>query len=350
MTESRTSLDETGQSLEQKMPQVYRQLLHVRDCVEKHFRDVCDIEFTIQDGRLFILNVRPARHTPRANLIFLLQFLSEGKIGIRDVLSRVRLADVEDTCIPQIHNVTSLVHLGQGLPACAGAATGEIVFDSAVALRLARQGRMFVLVKEEVNPGDVQAMRAAQGVVASRGGMTSHAALVCRGWGKPCVVGFAQMELRPRAGFLVVPGHGTFESGKWITVDGASGRVYAGKGDVSLLRWQDHPELGALAQIIELAIRGEDVPPEAVGRTWRIRDFFAHNIPLRRTPTAKRASRTQAYVSFAQPTRRTLNATRLKLTQIQGEEQDNYSTILVTMADTLSRLLSASLGIGNHHR
>ncbi len=135
-----------------------------------------------------------------------------------------------------------------------------------------------------------------------------------------------------------------------MSFDGTTGRVYAGKGDVAAMRWQDSPELSLLAQITELAIKGEDVPPEAVGRTWKIRDFFAHSIPLRRVATSKRTSREEhAYVSFEQPTRRTLNATQQGLTALAGEEQDNYSAILVTMADTLSRLLSASLGIGNHH-
>lgn len=350
MTPSSISLGTTGQSLEQKMPDVYRQLLDVRDCLEKHFRDVCDIEFTIQEGRLFILSARPAKRAPLANLKFLLQFLSEGKIGMCEVLSRVRLADVESTCIPQIHNLTSLLYLGRGLPACAGSATGEIAFDSSGALRLAHQGRKFVLVKEEVNPEDVAAVLAAQGVLTARGGMTSHAALVCRGWGKPSVVGFGQMQFRPRQGIVVVADHGSFEAGKWITIDGATGRVYAGKGDVSIVNWRDQSELFALAQIIELAIKTEDVPTDAVGSVWKLRDFFVYNTPLSRSSTFKRATKKHTYVAFNKPTRRTLQLTRANLTHIRREEQENYSLILMSMADTLSRLLSSSLGVGNHHR
>jgi phosphohistidine swiveling domain-containing protein len=343
-------MDEKDLSLEKQMPDVYRQLLDVRDRVENHFHDMCDIEFTIENGRLFILNVRPGKRTPRANLVILLQFLSEGKIGIRDVLARVRLVDVEDCCKPEIHNLDALLYLGQGMPACGGAATGEIAFDSSVALRLAREGRLFVLVREEVYPDDVEAMKAAQGVITARGGMTSHAALACRGWGKPCVACFGEMDLRPGTRSMDVRGHGRIEEGEWITLDGTSGRVYAGKGDVAVLHWQENAELRLLAQIIELAIKGEDVPPEAVGRTWKLWDFFAHNIPLRRVATTKRASRQKhAYVSFEQPTRRSLNPTRKGLMALDGGVQDNYTTILVSMADTLSRALSASLGIGNHH-
>ena len=105
--------------------------------------------------------------------------------------------------------------------------------------------------------------------------MTSHATLVCRGWGKPCVVSFADMELCRGERRLAIPGHGTFEVGEWITIDGASGRIYAGKGDVSILHWQDCPELSVLAEIIQVAIRGDDAPLEAAGRTWKLRDFFA---------------------------------------------------------------------------
>ena len=249
-------MDETVLSLEQQMPDVYRQLLDVRDRVENHFRDMCDIEFTIENGRLFILNVRPGKRTPRANLVILLQFLSEGKIGIRDVLARVRLADVENCCTPEIHNLDSLRYLGQGLPACGGAATGE-------------------------------------------------------------------MDLSPRTRSMDVRGYGRFEEGEWLTFDGTTGRVYAGKGDVSVSRWQDNPGLSLLAQITDLSIKDDDVPLEAVGRTWKLRDFFAHNIPLRRVATTKRASGQQhAYVSFTQPSRRFLNVTRqwfLDYTNPNGE-------------------------------
>lgn len=343
-------MDEICLSLEKQMPDVYMQLLDVRDRVENHFHDMCDIEFTIENGRLFILNVRPGKRTPRANLVLLLHFLSEGKISIRDMLARVRLPDVEDCCTPEIHNLDTLLYLGQGMPACRGAATGEIAFDSSAAIRLARQGRLFVLVREEVNPEDMEAMQMAQGVITARGGMTSHAALVCRGWGKPCVVGFGEIDLRPGTRSIDMRGHERIEDGEWITLDGTSGRVYAGKGDVSVLRWQENAELRLLAQIIELAIKGEDVPSESVGRTWKLRDFFAHNIPLRREATTKRTSRQQhAYVSFEHPTRRSLNATRKGLMALSRGEQDNYTIILASMADTLFRLLSASLGIGNHH-
>ena len=118
-------MSDSLQSLEQQMPEVYKQLLEVRERLEAHYGDVCDIDFTIQEGHLFILNVRHAKRAPRANLRFLLQFFEEGKVGICEVLSRVLLDDVEDTCKPEIQNLSLLQPLGRGLPACAGAGHRE---------------------------------------------------------------------------------------------------------------------------------------------------------------------------------------------------------------------------------
>ncbi len=343
------SMIETGHSLEQQMPDIYRQLLDIGSRLEEHFRDMCEIDFTIENGQLFVLNVQPGRRRPRANLVILLHLLSEGKIEFRDFIRRIRLADVEDFC-RQIRNVSSLRYLGQGIPACSGAATGEILFDSTVALRLAREGRLFVLVREEVSPEDVEVLCAAQGVITARGGITSHAADISRRLGKPCVAGFGKMEINGQTKSMDVNEHGRFAQGDWITLDGSTGRIYAGKGDVTALRWQDIPELRLLAYLTDLAIKNENVPAEVLGQTWKLRDLFAHNIPLQQVGTSKRAiGQRQAYVSFEQPPVTSLNAIRDGLAPISHEEKGNYSTILISLADTLSRLLSASLGIGNHH-
>lgn len=338
-----------AESLERQLPDVYQQLLQVRESLESHFRDVCDIEFTVQDGRLFILNARPAKRTPCANLKFALQFLSEGKIGITDVLDRVKLADVEDFIRPEIRNKSSLALLGRGLPACAGAATGEIVFDTSDAVRLARQGRAVILAKEEINPEDVEAIRASQGVLTARGGMTSHAALICRGWDKPGVVGFGQMKIGQQKSLVASDGHQVLGRGDWITIDGFTGDVYAGKGDVATWKWRDQPELVALASIIELALVSGDVSHGAIGQTWRMRDFFAHGVPLGRPVTSKRAVPSRSYVSFTPPNDQTLREVRLNLLPIRPEDRENYSQILLSLADSLSRQLSSTLGLGQHH-
>ena len=340
---------ETAETLEQRFPHLYAQLLEVRERAEKHFADVCDIQFTIQKGRLFVLNVRPATRLPRANLRFLLQFLSEQQIGIRDVLCRVTLEDVEDFLGPQILDLAALVPLGRGLPACDGAATGEVVLDSSAACTLARAGHKILLVKEEISPEDVDGARVSQGVVTARGGMTSHAALLCRGWGKPCVVGFAAMKVRQREGVVSVGNGHDLKQGMWVTIDGVTGQVYAGRGDFSVPTWRDQPELHALASVIEIATATNEVPVEAIGRVWRIRDCFIHRVPLRLPATWKTPSAPRPFVSFVRPSRRDVEEARAHTMLIRDEDRENYTEMLLSLCGTLPRLLASALGLGNHH-
>ena len=265
------------------------------------------------------------------------------------MLSRVRLEDIEDTCRPDVLNLGSLRSLGRGIPACPGTATGVISFQASDALRRSRRGEKVLFVREEVSPDDAEAISASQGVLTSRGGMTSHAALICRGWAKPCVIGFEPMQLRPEEKVLFVSSYGLLRAGKWITVDGNTGEVYAGRAERTQNSWRDQPDLQTLAQIIELGIKGDDVPANAVGRVWRIRDFFAHHIPIKDSLTSKRQTESKSFVSFVPPTQRSLDATKEALTPISSEDEQNYGLIILSMADTLERLLKTALGLGNHH-
>lgn len=346
---ARTRCVEEGTTLERQFPHLYAQLLEAKDRVESHFGDVCEIDFTIQEGRLFIVGVRIGKRTPRANLRFLLQFLSERKIGIRDVLSRVTIADVQAFLKPEISNIEALVPLGRGLPACNGAATGEMVLDTSVACDRARAGRKILLVKEEVNPEDIQAMQASEGVVTARGGMTSHAAIACRGWGIPCVVGFGDMRVRRDAGTVRIGDGQILRQGEWITIDGASGRVYSGQGDVAVRAWQDCPELRELASAIDLGLLTDEVPDEAIGRVWRIRDCFAHSVPLTLLSTSKKPSTSRPFVSFSRPSRISVEEARAHAVCIRDEVRESYTEILLSFSGTLSRLLASAIGLGKHH-
>jgi phosphohistidine swiveling domain-containing protein len=335
--------------LEHQLPDAYRQLVQAKESLEACFGDVCDIEFTIENGRLFILNARVAKRSGRANLRFALQFFSEGKIDTTEVLRRVRLTDIEDVVRPEIENKASLRLLGRGCPTCEGAATGEVVFDAPEAIRLTRQGRPVIFVKEEVNPEDMEAMRVSLGVLTARGGMTSHAALVCRGWGKPGVVGFSQMRIRDGI-LLVADNEGrTLKLGDWITIDGSTGDVFGGRGEVTIQKWRDQSELMVLASVVDLALRSGDVPDEVIGRTWKMRDFFVHNAPLRQLATSKRAVPRRPYVSFARPDGQTLQRVRSNLELIRPEDAENYRQILLSFAESLLRQLSSAIGVGQHH-
>ena len=128
--------------------------------------------------------------------------------------------------------------------------------------------------------------------------MTSHAALVSREWGKPCVVGFGQMQLSAKEAAFSIGSTGSLEEGNWITIDGSVGEVYAGRGEIEPHSWRLQPELQGLAQIIDFGIKGDDVSPIAVGRVWRIRDFFVYRTPLQRVATSKQPTESKAFVSL----------------------------------------------------
>ena len=337
------------ESLERLMPEVYQELLKVKKKVETHYRDVCDIDFIIQEGQLFIVNVRPAKRTPLANLRFLIQLYSEKKIGLKEILTRVELFDIEDIIKPEILNKTSLLPLGNGLPAGPGAASGEIALDSSTVIQLTKQGHRVIFVKNEVNPEDVEAIKQSQGILTGRGGMTSHAALVCRGWNKPCIVGFSKMNIRDFKKQIIINGCKKFREMDWITIDGFTGEVFEGRGDVNVRNWRDQPELVALLGFIELALVTGEIPIEKMGQIWRIRDFFIHGIPLRHPVTSKKAVPCRFSVSYTQPNIKTLQKAISKLMPIRPDDQNNYSQMLLSLSDSLSRVLSSKLGIGQHH-
>ena len=334
------------QTLEQKWPLVYQQLLKVQEIAEKHYKDVCDIEFTVQDGRLFVQSVCRARRNTIANLRFALQFLIEGRITPYEVLERISTDDVADLISSTIRDQESLPQLGRGLPANAGAASGLVVFHVRDALELSRTKSPFIYVREEVSPDDLPAMMAAQGVVTLRGGISSHAALICRQLRKPCVVAYSPED--PRLRELDV--HAIFQRLNWITIDGATGHVFAGKGNCQPLSWQDHPELMALAEIIDQSIRTSNVMPEVTGKIWVLHDFLRHSIPIRRGPTEKHPVWRKSFISFVTPRAPTLERLRISLTQLAPHERSNYGDILLPFANWIVRLLAEKVGIGSHFR
>jgi len=334
-------------SLEQKFPAVYQQLLRVRTIAEKHFRDVCDIEFTVEAGRLFVLNVRPAKRSHVANLRFALQFLAEGLITPQEFLGRISSKDVADLTTSTILNLHSLPLLGSGLPACSGAATGQVVFRVSDDLSLSRARTPFILVKEEISRDDSPAVAAAQGVVTLRGGISSHAALECRPLGKPCVVGYSPKDVNAR---VHARADSLFREGSWITVNGTTGEVFSGKGKCLARSWQEYPELAALAEIIIKAIITANVPAESTGKVWKIHDFLFHSVSLKRGLTQKRAVVRKSFSSFLMPHEETFRRIRSSLRRLAIQERDNYSEILFSMISWQLRQLSEKVGIGSHYR
>ena len=270
-----------GKSLETAMPGTYRELLQVFETLEKHYRDMQDIEFTIQDGKLWMLQTRSGKRTVKAALKVAVDLVTEGLIAPDEALLRIDAASLDQLLHPTIDPAAERQVIASGLPASPGAASGEIVFDADEAEALKGHGREVILVRTETSPEDIHGMHAAAGILTTRGGMTSHAAVVARGMGRPCVCGAGALRIDPKAGTMTAGGQ-TFRKGDVITIDGTRGEVL--KGRVKMRQ----PELsGDFAKVMQWADAARSLGVRANADTPRDAkqaiDFGAEGIRLCRT-------------------------------------------------------------------
>ena len=218
--------------LQKIMPDVYNQLREITTRLEKHYKDMQDFEFTIQDGKLYMLQTRNGKRTGLAAVRVAIQMVEEGLITKEEAIFRVEPNQLYDFLVPRLDEKSTKVEvLATGLPASPGAAVGQIVFTAEEAVKKAGHGAKknpVILVRAETTPEDIQGMEVAAGILTSRGGMTSHAAVVTRGMGKCCVAGAGDIQVDERAGEMRVKGQ-VFKEGDWISLDGTSGRVIKGK-------------------------------------------------------------------------------------------------------------------------
>ena len=234
-------------SLQKIMPEAFASFVAISEKLEKHYRDMQDLEFTIERGKLWMLQTRSGKRTAKAALRIAVDMAGEGLITRQEAIARIDPASLDQLLHPTIDSKAERKVIAIGLPASPGAATGEIVFSSEDAETLKQQGRKVILVRIETSPEDIHGMHAAEGILTTRGGMTSHAAVVARGMGKPCVSGAGSLRVDYKAGTLMVMGE-TFRKGDIITLDGGTGQVLAGA--VAMLQ----PELsGDFAAIMEWA-------------------------------------------------------------------------------------------------
>ncbi|RUX21079.1 pyruvate, phosphate dikinase [Mesorhizobium sp. M2A.F.Ca.ET.042.01.1.1] len=234
-------------SLQKLMPDAFQAFVDISDRLEKHYRDMQDLEFTIERGKLWMLQTRSGKRTAKAALKIAVEMARDGLITKEEAVARIDPASLDQLLHPTIDPKAARDVIGMGLPASPGAATGEIVFSSADAEDARAQGRKAILVRIETSPEDIHGMHAAEGILTTRGGMTSHAAVVARGMGKPCVSGAGSLRVDYKAATLVSMGQ-TFRKGDVITIDGGNGQVL--KGAVAMLQ----PELsGDFAAIMEWA-------------------------------------------------------------------------------------------------
>ena len=263
------------------LAKVYRELERIATKLERHFRDVQDIEFTFEHGRLFMLQTRRAQRTGLAAVRSAVEMVDDGLITADEAVQRVPPQDLDQLFHPMVDPRASVTVVAKGLPASPGAAMGEAVFDADEAEALAKRGRKVILIRPETSPEDFHGIVAAQAVLTARGGMTSHAAVVARGMGKTCVVGATDIEVDPQAGRMRANGR-VVKQGQVITVDGTTGRVLLGAAKLvepkvgvhytKLMAWADERR--------RLRVRANaDIPADA----QRAREFGAEGIGLCRT-------------------------------------------------------------------
>ena len=220
------------ESLEAAMPAVYKELDGIRTLLENHFHDMQDIEFTIQDGQLYTLQCRIGKRTGLAALQMAMDMLDEGMIDEKTAVMRVSPTQLDEILHPILDAAAEKKAevLAKGLPASPGGAVGTIVFTSEAAMEANAKGENVILIREETSPEDIEGMRASAGILTTRGGMTSHAALVARGWGKCCIVGCESMKIN-FAAKTVSFGDKTLKEGDWLSLNGSKGYVYGEKID-----------------------------------------------------------------------------------------------------------------------
>ena len=207
----------------------YDQLMEIMATLENHYKDLCDIEFTIERGRLWMLQTRVGKRTAGAAFRIATQLVDQGLIDEAEALQRVTGAQLAQLMFPRFDEEAKTVQIGRGIAASPGAAVGKAVFDSYTAVKWSRSGEKVILVRRETNPDDLDGMIAAEGILTSRGGKTSHAAVVARGMGKTCVCGAEELEVDTKRRRMTVPGGHVVEEGDVLSIDGSSGKVHLGE-------------------------------------------------------------------------------------------------------------------------
>jgi pyruvate, orthophosphate dikinase len=271
--------------LQKVMPEVFDQLRQITTRLEKHYKDIQDFEFTIQDGKLYMLQTRVGKRTGLAAVRIAIQMVEEGLITKEEAIFRVEPNQLYDFLVPRLDEKSTKVEvLTTGLPASPGAAVGQIVFTADAAVEKVGHGGStpVILVRAETTPEDIHGMEVAKGILTSRGGMTSHAAVVTRGMGKCCVAGAGDIDVNEKTRTMRVKGQ-TFKEGDWISLDGTTGRVIKGKLN-TLDPSPDDPELQKFMQWADphrtMKVRANaDIPRDAI----QARAFGAEGIGLCRT-------------------------------------------------------------------
>jgi len=283
--ETKTSETQNLPSLESSMPELYAQLAEIRNNLEVHYSDMQDIEFTIQDGRLWMLQTRTGKRTGTSAIKMAVDMCNQGMIDKKTAIMRVMPEQLDELLHPMLDTESEkqATFLAKGLPAGPGGATGRIVFTADDAESWHKNGEQVILIREETSPEDVHGMHAAEAILTAKGGMTSHAALVARGWGKCCIVGCSAIHINTEKKEVSV-GDTVLKEGDWVTMNGTRGNLYQGQVNLIPSNPDTHPEYKILMEWADefrtLKIRTNAESPSDAAQAIR---FGAEGIGLCRT-------------------------------------------------------------------
>ena len=272
-------------SLESTMPKIYSELKEIRTVLEKHYNDMQDIEFTIQEGKLWMLQTRVGKRNGSAAIKMAVDMVTQGMIDKKTAISRVRPDQLDELLHPMLDSKSEnkAPLLGKGLPAGPGGASGKAVFTADDAEEWHKKGEKVILIRDETSPEDVHGMHASEAILTAKGGMTSHAALVARGWGKCCIVGCSDLQINVQKKEVVI-GDNVISEGDWVTMNGTSGKIYSGQIDLIDADPDTHPEYKELMiwadEVRKLKIRTNAESPDDAKQAIK---FGAEGIGLCRT-------------------------------------------------------------------
>lgn len=264
------SIQEADHALEEKYPLIFSQLSNLAIELENHFREMQDIEYTVEQGKLWLLQTRNGKRSAKAAVKIAIDMMQEGKIDAKEVLKRIDCNHIERLLHPTLDESQTIEVLTQGLPAAPGVASGVIVFSPEEVAAISKTESV-LLVRSETTPDDIGSMAMAAGILTTKGGMTAHAAVVARGMGKPCVCGAHDITIDRQNKWLLI-GQTKIPVGSWLTINGTTGQVI--KGKVATIRQKPFPEFITLMQLVdklkrmEVRANAETVQDGAVGRSF----------------------------------------------------------------------------------
>lgn len=325
-------------------------LMHISSKLEAHFKDVCDIEFCVQHGRVYILACRTAKRTARAAIQIATDLLLEGVITGVELLERIGPEALQEVLSPIVTLRSQNKLVATGVPASAGAATGTLILNPDRARRRGAEEGPYIYAVSEASPEDADVISESAGLISCFGGMTSHGAVMCRSMGRPCVAG-AEVMIGTTRKTLCARGH-VFPEGSDITISGTEGRIYSGRADIRRPNAHDDKRLCLLLRIIDVLALEGIIPQDRVGHAWRMRDILIHSLAIDSADQGVRRPAKRCQTSRYTPvTFRRLQ--KEAVTRLRGEMKhwrctSDYRLIWEGLRTSLFRWLARHVGVGRH--